>query len=114
MNLSINDDKLHIELEWFEQLWAFYLNKTLEIPLDHIEWVTTGKPTNNLTESRTPGTFLPGIIKAGIYYTKEGREFWYVRNDRDYLTLELKDEYFKKVIITIDNSKAWVERITQE
>jgi hypothetical protein len=111
MLLSIIGDKLTIELEWFEQLWAFNWEKTLEIPLAHIQRVTTEEPPSSWMEIRAPGTFIPRIIKAGTYYTSRGKEFWYVTGDRDYLSLELKDEPWKKIVLTVDRSQSWLERI---
>jgi len=113
MNLSIVGHTLRIELEWYEQLWAFNLQNSLEIPLEHITSVTTDEPPSSWTEIRAPGTFLPGVIKAGTYYTPRGKEFWYVTKDKDYLVLELRDESFKKIILTLDQSQSWAERILQ-
>jgi len=114
MNLKITAHQLQIELEWYEQLWAFYLPKTIEIPLEHIEQATTEEPLSTWLEIRAPGTFLPGVIKAGTYYTKQGKEFWYVTKEKDYLTLELKDEPFKRIILTLEQNDIWVERINQQ
>ena len=113
MNLNTINNQLYIELEWYEQLWAFTINKTFEIPLAHIERVTDEEPLSNWAELRAPGTFLPGVIKAGTYYTKQGKEFWYVTNDKNYLTLELKDEPYKRIIFTLDDNEVWIERINQ-
>lgn len=115
MNLKITDNKLQlqIELEWYEQLWSFHLSKTIEINIERIKRASTEEPQSNWTEIRAPGTFLPEVIKAGTYYTNRGREFWYVTKNRDYLTLELQDEYFKRIILTISDSSAWAERIEQ-
>ena len=113
MNFSIVDNKLRIDLDWYEQLWAFTWDKTFEIPLVHIENATTNEPPSSWTEIRAPGTFLPGVIKAGTYYTPRGKEFWYVTKDRDYLVLEMRDESFKKMIFTLDQSQWWVEQILQ-
>lgn len=113
MNLSITGNQLSIDLEWYEQLWAFTLNKTMSIPLDHIEKVTAEEPQSTWAELRAPGTFLPGIIKAGTYYTRRGKEFWYVTKDKDYLTLELIDEPYIRIILTVDNNQAWIDRINQ-
>ncbi len=113
MNLSITGNQVCIELEWYEQLWAFTIDKTLTIPLANIEAVTTDEPLSNWAEIRAPGTFLPGVIKAGTYYTRQGKEFWYVTRDKDYLTLNLKDESYKRIIITIDHNQEWMERINQ-
>ena len=114
MNLSIIGDKLQIELEWYEQLWAFTLNKTLEIPLNHIQSATTEEPASNWAEIRAPGTFLPGVIKAGTYYTKNGKEFWYVTSDKHYLTLELNNESYKRIVLTLEGNEAWQERISEQ
>ena len=113
MNFSIVDNKLRIDLDWYEQLWAFTWDKTFEIPLVHIENATTNEPPSSWTEIRAPGTFLPGVIKAGTYYTPRGKEFWYVTKDRDYLVLEMRDESFKKMIFTLDQNQWWLEQILQ-
>jgi hypothetical protein len=111
MKLNLTIDRLIIELEWYEQLWAVTLDRQMRIPLDRIERVTTVEPQSNWAEVRAPGTFLPGVIKAGTYYTKRGKEFWYVTSDQDYLTLELHDESYRRIVITIPDNIAWGERI---
>jgi len=111
MNLSIVDDKLRLDWEWYEQLWAFTFQKTWEIPLANIKGVTTEEPQSNWAEIRAPGTFLPGVIKAGTYYTGRGKEFWYVTKEKDYLTLELQHEPYQRIVLTIDQSADWIQRI---
>jgi len=113
MNISIVGARVKLELEWYEQLWAFTLNKIWEIPLSHITSATSAEPRSSWSEIRAPGTSLPGVIKAGTYYSSRGKEFWYVTKERDYLTLELQAESFKRIILTIDDSEAWVSRINQ-
>ncbi|NET58932.1 MAG: hypothetical protein F6K47_23145 [Symploca sp. SIO2E6] len=114
MNISILDNKVRIELEWYEQLWAFHLSNSFEIPLAHITRVTMDEPPSSWTEIRAPGTFVPGLIKAGTYYTSRGREFWYATKDNDYLVLELQDEPFKKMVFTLSENQLWAERISGE
>jgi hypothetical protein len=114
MNISIMDKKLSIEMEWFEQLWAVSLSKTFVIPLEHIERVSTENPTSTWTEIRALGTSIPGVIKAGTYYTGNSKEFWYVTRDKDYLVLDLTDELYQKVVLTVDQNQAWVESIMQK
>jgi hypothetical protein len=111
MKLHLEARQLTIDLEWYEQLWAVTLDRQLHIPLDAIDIVTTIEPQSNWSEIRAPGTFLPGVIKAGTYYTKRGKEFWYVTADRDYLTLELIDEQYRRIVINLPDNLAWVQRI---
>lgn len=113
MNLSIVDDKLQIEFTFKEQLLAVRLNKLWQISLAHIEQVTTAEPQSNWQELRAPGSFVPGVIKAGTYYTNRGKEFWYVNRETNYLTIQLRDESYKRIILTIDNNESWQQRLAQ-
>lgn len=111
MNITQVNQNLQIEWEWHEQLLALNPKKTFVIPLNHIKAVSTNKPVSSWLEIRTPGLVIPGIIKAGIYYSNRGKEFWYVKKNQDYLTLELENELFKRIILSIDANQAWLERI---
>ncbi|MBD2436288.1 hypothetical protein [Nostoc sp. FACHB-110] len=113
MQLSIVENKLQIEFTWQERLLAARLNKLWQIPLANIEEVTTAKPQSHWKELRAPGTFIPGVIKAGTYYTDRGKEFWYVNQDSNYLIIELQDESYNRVILTIDNNNYWQQQLTQ-
>lgn len=113
MQLSIVDDQLQIEFTWKEQLLAVRFQKIWEIPLTHIKQVTTAKPQSSWQELRAPGSFVPGLIKAGTYHTNRGKEFWYVNRETNYLTIELQDESYKRIILTINNNQFWQQRLTQ-
>ena len=114
MKLNLMNDTLQIELDFWEQFLAFSFEKILTLPLSHIVNVSTAEPKSNWAEVRAPGTFLPGVIKAGTYYNPEGKEFWYVTREKDYLVLELRDELFKRVVLTVDNALDWANRIQGE
>lgn len=113
MQLSISNDQLKIDLDWTERFWAFYYNADLYIPLSHITKVMTEEPPSSWTDVRLPGTFFPGIIKAGTYYTDRGKEFWYATRSGRYLVLELENEFYKKIVLTLDQNQVWAERIQQ-
>ena len=112
MQLSLNQNQLVIQLDWYEQLLAFTLHNPIVIPLDHLLQVTAEEPQSRWTDLRAPGTHLPGVIKAGTYYTRHGREFWYVTADRKFLVLELREEPYQKIVLTLENNHDWVDRIT--
>ena len=119
MHVTINSNKLCIELNFWEKLWALQFNYTWQIPLDHIERVTTTAPSSNWKtliwkEVKLPGTFVPGVIKAGTYYTDQGREFWYVTDDKNYLILDLKNEFYQKVILTVEQNQLLAEQLNSE
>ncbi len=114
MILKIIDDFLEIKWEWYEQFFAFTWDKLMRIPLSHIKKVTINRPEIIWCELRAPGTFFPGLIKAGTYYTKNGKEFWYATEDKNFLILELEEEEYKRVILTIEGNRSWRERLNME
>jgi hypothetical protein len=113
MNLNIVDENLQIEFTLKEQLLAVRFNKVWQIPLSHITQVTTDFPEKRRHELRAPGAFFPGVIKTGTYYTDQGKEFWYVTQNGNYLSLELKDEPYKRIVLTLDNNESWQQTLSQ-
>jgi len=114
MKLSFELEQLRIEFDFWEQVWSVRFNKLWEIPLANIEGATSDAPQNNWREIKAPGSFVPGVIKAGTYYTDRGKEFWYVTKDSNYLTVELRNESYKRMILTLDENAVWVERINEK
>ncbi|WP_225886952.1 hypothetical protein [Nodosilinea nodulosa] len=84
------------------------------IPLDHITRVSTAPPQTSWRDLRAPGTALPGVIRAGTYYTPRGKEFWYATKTGGYLTLELKQSPYQRIILTISQNEAWSEQILEQ
>ena len=72
MELSITAGFLHANLNWKEQLATF--SGSRKISLDNIMSVHTdySRMPNGI---RLPGTYIPYVIAAGTYYTKNGKEF---------------------------------------
>lgn len=113
MQLTLNQNQLVIQLEWYEQLWAFTLHNPLVVPLNHLIRATTEKPESHWTDISAPGTYLPGVLKAGTYRTRRGKEFWYVTADHKFLSLELDQEPYQKIVLTIKRNQEWVDKLTQ-
>jgi hypothetical protein len=112
MQLALDADQLRIELTRMERFWAVHLSKTIIVPLTQIRQVTTDAPQPNWQEIRSPGTEVPGVIKAGTYYHDRLRAFWYTQPKKPVLTLELApDAYYRKVVLAIDDNSGWRDRI---
>ena len=114
MNINIVEQSLQIEFTVKEQFLAVRFNKFWEIPLPHIQQVTTAEPKATWKEIRSPGTFIPGLVKAGTYHTPRGKEFWLVNCRKDnYLTIELQNENYKRIVMTVDDNESWQQRLFQ-
>jgi hypothetical protein len=110
LKLEISNGKLKIDLEGLEK--ALAIKGGFEIPLQNILKAGTEAHRTGWEETRAPGTHLPGVTKAGTYYTPRGKEFWYV-TDKGVLVLELENESYKRIILSIDGNKEWAEKINQ-
>ena len=108
MKLEISERKLRIDLGDLEK--ALGIRGGFEIPLENIVKVGTEAHRTGWREVRAPGTHLPGAIKAGTYYTPRGRELWYV-TEKGVLVLELENESYTRIVISIDNNEEWARII---
>lgn len=114
MNLIINDRVVEIQLSPLECLWAFHLSGKIEVPLETIQSVRLEQPHSSWwKELKAPGTHLPGIFKAGTYYTERGREFWYVQGDQPCLCLDTTAGYYKRIVIASAEVADWTALIGQ-
>jgi hypothetical protein len=112
MHLAIEDDRLTLTLQGLERLWAFRV-APITARRDQVVRAEPALPPSGPLDLRAPGTGLPGVIKAGTFYTRRGKEFWYaVRSRKDQpLTIELTGANFKRVAVTIEGATGWVARI---
>lgn len=113
MHLSLDKDAgiLRIKLSWLERLLAVKPGSTLDIPLKSITSVSTERPPTEWPSLRLPGTSVPGLIKAGSYYTRKGWEFWYAVRGKGYLAIELENERFRRIALTLDDNERWAEEL---
>lgn len=109
MEIKVSDKYLKINLNLLEKILA--LHTSFKIPLDHITNISEEKPIKKMLEFRLPGTCFFGIIKAGTFISKNEKAFWYYTAGNQYLNIELKDEYYKRIILGVKNPKFYIESI---
>jgi len=111
MKINIDNGKLKIKLSVLEKFAS--IRGSFEIPLEHIEKATTETPQSSWGDMRTLGTNFPSLVRAGTYRTKRGKEFWYVTKNKNYLVIELKDESYKRIILSSSDNHYWAEMINK-
>ena len=120
MELTLSNTIFTLSLEGHEQLWAAHIGKTIQIPIHTVVQFSTSTPDDLWKGIRAPGTFVPGLIRAGTYYTTKGREFWYVTRQSGpliqtkVLTLDLaQTEYYKRIVLSVENPEMWCDRLSE-
>jgi hypothetical protein len=102
-----NGNEFIFEIKGFHKIWA--LKSKIIVSKENI--IRAYQNENEFTfwkGFRMPGTEIPGIIAAGTFY-KKGRNFWDVINTKNALVIELKDNYYKKLIIEVENPEATMQ-----
>ena len=123
MKVLRNKSLLRIQLEGQEQIWA--LKSHVDIPRDHIlfvEWCEYFDDWKKY-ELRLPGTYAPGILAAGSFWTEEGWDFMYVTYPKGFtnpvfkqvLVIETDLRKYRRLILSLDHSEAqkvltWMNR----
>ncbi len=107
MHVTVTEQCLEIQLEPMERVWGCHVSGKIEIPLADIQSFSAERPESHWRELRAPGTYVPGLIKAGTYYSDLGRAFWYLRPGQDCLCLDLREGYYKRVVLGSDKAGQW-------
>ncbi|MCE9651632.1 MAG: hypothetical protein K8Q89_01020 [Nitrosarchaeum sp.] len=102
MQIFSDDNNMYIKFSTLEKILGVHWSFT--IPLDTISEISYERPVQSLREIRMPGTFFPGIIKAGTYLTNRGREFWYTTRNKSFLIIELKNGFYKRIVLSVNES----------
>lgn len=104
--VEIDDSQLVVHIQGVHQMLAF--KRTIVTPLDHVVSATPDPDVSStLTGLRAPGAYVPGVITAGTYRSKSGKEFWDVgRNPSRILVIELKNSEFERLVIDVENPAA--------
>ena len=111
MRLSIVKNYLCISFSLSKKILS--VKGSFKIPIKNIKKVTTEKLKPTWKEVRAPGTFIPGLIKAGTYYTDSGKQFCYVTKGKGILNIELKNESYKRIVLGLDNNIRWAKKINE-
>ncbi len=109
MDLSIRDGLLRIDLSKFEKVLS--VHGSFVIPLDQVEGISTEVPIRNWKDLRAPGIFVPWVIRAGSYLTGRGKEFWYVTRNKEFLSIELKQGGYNRIVLGIEDNEYWADQI---
>jgi hypothetical protein len=100
VQIHTSEDVLSIELSPAEKLLCFKW-RPIALSRSHLQRVTAGVPETSWTDLRIPGTAVPGLIRAGTYRTRRGKEFWNVHYKRhtSVVVLELEGHRYRRLVL---------------
>jgi hypothetical protein len=99
--VSIEGDRAVFQVEGLDKLWA--LRSRLEIPLAHISKVEIDPDQAKgwWHGLRLAGTYVPGLLTAGMFYFHGELVFWDVHDPAKTIIISLEHETYRKLIIEV-------------
>ena len=100
--VTSNENEFIFDILGSHKFWAF--ENKIKVPKEKI--VNAYQSEDEFTfwiGCKIPGTQVPWVITAGTYIKKGKRNFWDVCNKKNAIIIELKDSYYHKLIIEVEN-----------
>ncbi len=112
VNVSIEGDRIHLDVEGIDQLWA--MRSHLEFPLSHVRAVRVDPAAASgwWHGLKIIGSNIPGILTAGTFYQQGGIVFYDVHDPERTIVLELDHEHYNRLIVEVedpDETRAMIE-----
>ncbi|TFI45757.1 hypothetical protein E4P29_02055 [Rhodococcus sp. 1R11] len=107
--VTVVDAALIVEPRGLDKLWSF--TRRLRIPLTHVRGATHDPGAADEPKGiRAPGLGLPGKT-AGTFHRDGVKTFYNVTGSRDTIVIELQDEKYQRLILSVDDPRAVVRQI---
>lgn len=114
--IELTETMLIVHVEGFDKILA--LKSQLEVALSHVVGAEVdphiGEEFRRLFIGiKAPGTGIAGVVRAGTWYTNEGKVFWDIHHAENAITIHLADETYNKLLIEVENPVATVAAIQE-
>lgn len=107
--VTVTGTTLIVQPRGLDKMWSF--TRRMEIPLQHVRGATLDPGANADAKGvRGPGLGLPG--KWSGTWSKDGeKHFWNVSSSMATVVVELHDEHYSRLFLTVDDPRAVVDAI---
>lgn len=111
---SILDNKLILEVEGLDKVWT--LKSRLELNINHVKNLHIEKLSSfkGFQGLRSPGTYIPHVIRAGTFIHHNKKVFWDVHKAEKVVVLELDDEAFSELVIEVNDPEGFVAELQEK
>lgn len=113
VTISKQQDKFRFEVKGMHKLWAF--KSELIIPAVNI--LNAHQKFEEIgwwKGLKAPGTHIPFLITAGTFHLEGDKIFWDVVNKENSVIVDLKDEYYKQLIVEVEDPDKAIALLTNK
>jgi hypothetical protein len=112
VEMQVSDGQLLVRFGGWDTLWT--LRRAVRVPLPQIEQVTV-RQIGALRPRwwwRLRGTELPGVLRAGSFVARGGRELWDVRQGAVVVDIELAESApFRRIVLEVPDPAVAAEQL---
>ena len=109
VEVAVEDDEVVVRPRGLDVVWTF--KRQVHAPLSALRSVAVGPPSRPRGQ-RAPGTYVPGLIRAGTWRSRAGREFWDVRRGRRVVVLDFADGApYRRMVLEVPDPDATARRL---
>lgn len=109
--ITVTGTSLVVEPVGIDKLWSF--TNRIEIPLAHVRGATHDPGMKHEPKGwRGPGLRLFDKLSGTFHHDGE-RQFWNVSGYEKAIVVELQDEHYNRMVLTVDDPRGVVEQINQ-
>jgi hypothetical protein len=109
--IELTEGSLIVHVEGTDKIWA--LKSRLEIPLEHVAGARPAGAEERGVYSgvRSPGTNIPGVVKAGSFHQQDQWTFWDVHDLGKAIVIRTNDEKYSRLVVEVADPAASVAAI---
>ncbi|MDO3649278.1 MULTISPECIES: hypothetical protein [Nocardia] len=112
VEVEIDDDTVTVHVLGGHRLLA--LRQQVVIDRAAITEITTAEVDLRPPWVRAPGTFIPGVIAAGVYRGKGRKEFWDTTFGGSAVRIDLDGPDFTRLVVDVDDLDAVLGALTAD
>ncbi|MGS2810301.1 hypothetical protein [Nocardia sp. MW-W600-9] len=112
VEVEINDDTVTVNVLGGHRLLA--LRQQVVIDRAAITGIRPAEVDLRPPWVRAPGTFIPGVIAAGVYRGKGRKEFWDTTFGGSAVRIDLDGPDFTRLVVDVDDLDAVLQALTPE
>ena len=110
--LTLTDKELIVEPRGLDKMWSF--TRRIAVPCNHVRGATHDPGMKHEPKGlRAPG-LRTGQKLSGTFHSDGGRQFWNINGYENAVVIELKDERFDRLIVSLENPAECVGRINDK
>jgi hypothetical protein len=101
--VEVGDQDVTLHLSTFDDVLS--LHGSFRIPYKHIAAASAAPVPQQWYRGVRIGANIPGVMVAGTFFTGDGAIFYDFHNGERCLTLELRHERYRRVVVEVDREQ---------